>query len=242
MKKIDLLDRNLSPQKIRWLVRENPDDVATDACRMILEAANRAISARGLFRLVLAGGQTPEKTYELLAGFPEDWSQWNIYFSDERCLPEDDSLRNSQMAYRAWLGKVTIPAENVHPIKGELGAATAAERYRKLLKNALPFDMVLLGLGEDGHTASLFPGRCPIGHELAYPVFDAPKPPAERVTLSVDALSRTRQLMVLACGEAKRQAVADWRQGKQIPVRSLHPPCPLDVLLDISAAGSGFLS
>jgi 6-phosphogluconolactonase len=224
-------------QKIRWHVRENPAAVAAEACRIILEAAEEAITARGRFRIVLAGGQTPEKTYELLAEAAANWSLWEIYFGDERCLPLDDPSRNSLMAHRTWLGKVPLSEENVHPIQGELGAATAALLYQERLKNVLPFDLVVLGLGEDGHTASLFPGRHRPITELVYPVFDAPKPPAERVTLSVEALSQTRLLMVLVCGEEKRQAVADWRQGKKLPVSFLHPPCPLDVLLDQSAEG-----
>jgi len=226
-----------APQEIRWHIGENAAAVAAEACRRILLAAEEAIAARGRFRLVLAGGNTPELTYELLAEAAADWSRWEIYFSDERCLPGDDPRRNSVMARRVWLDRASFAPENIHPIPGELGAMEAARRYATQVEPALPFDLVLLGLGEDGHTASLFPGHTHPEGDLVHPVLDAPKPPAERVTLSAAALSRTRHLLVLVCGETKRQAVTAWRRGADLPIRHIRPPGPLDVLADRPATG-----
>jgi 6-phosphogluconolactonase len=227
-----------APQEIRWHIGENAVAVAAEACRRILLVAEEAIAARGRFRLVLAGGNTPQSTYELLTGAAADWSRWEIYFSDERCLPRDDPRRNSVMARRAWLDRASFPPENIHPIPGELGAMEAARRYGTQVEPALPFDLVLLGLGEDGHTASLFPGHTHPEGDLVHPVFDAPKPPSERVTLSAAALSRTRHLLVLLCGETKRQAVTAWCRGADLPIRRIRPSCPLDVLADRPAAGN----
>jgi 6-phosphogluconolactonase len=227
------------PQQIRWQVLPDPAAIAAAACHRILAAAGEALADRGRFRLVLAGGRTPEEVYRLLAASNSAWSDWEIFFGDERCLPADDGRRNSVMAGRALLEKVPLRPEQIHPIPAEQGAVEAARRYAPLVKGALPFDLVLLGLGEDGHTASLFPGhRHPEG-ELVCPVFGAPKPPAERVTLSAEALSRTRQVLVLVTGREKRAAATAWRKGAELPIAQIRPPGPMEVLLDREAAGNG---
>jgi 6-phosphogluconolactonase len=224
-------------QKISWHVLENPAAVAAEACRRILAAAERAVAERGIFRLVLAGGRTPEQAYRLLAASHDSWPDWEIFFGDERCLPVDHEGRNSVAAGRILLEKVSPRPKRIHVLPAELGAADAARRYAGLVNGALPFDLVLLGVGKDGHTASLFPGhRHPEG-ELVHPVFGAPKPPAERVTLSAKALSRSRQVLVLATGPEKRAAVAAWKKGADLPISRIRPPSPVQVLLDRQAAG-----
>lgn len=224
-------------QKIRWHVLEDPPDVAAEACRSILAAAERAVAERGIFRLVLAGGRTPEEAYRLLAASQGSWPHWEIFFGDERCLPADDEGRNSVAAGRVLLEKVSLRPERIHVIPADLGAVEAARRYAALVKGALPFDLVLLGIGEDGHTASLFPGHRHPEEELVHPVFAAPKPPAERVTLSAKVLSWSRQVLVLATGPEKRAAVAAWKKGADLPIARIRPPSPVEVLLDRQAAG-----
>ncbi len=224
-------------QEIRWHVLEDPAAVAAETCRRILAAAEQAVSERGLFRLVLSGGRTPAEAYRLLAASHGSWPCWEIFFGDERCLPLDDEGRNSVAAGRVLLEKVSLRPERIHVIPAELGAVEAARRYAALVKRALPFDLVLLGIGEDGHTASLFPGHRHPEKELVHPVFAAPKPPAERVTLSAGALSRSRQVLVLATGPEKRAAVAAWKKGADLPIARIRPPCPVEVLLDRQAAG-----
>ncbi len=225
------------PREIRWHVLEDPAAVAAEACRRILAAAGRAVAERGQFRMVLAGGRTPEAAYRLLAASHGNWPAWEIFFGDERCLPVDDEGRNSVAAGRILLGKVPLRPELIHVIPAELGAVEAARRYAILVNGALPFDLVLLGLGEDGHTASLFPGHRHPEEELVHPVFAAPKPPAERVTLSTGALSRSRQVLVLVTGREKRAAVAAWKNGADLPIARIRPPSPVEVLLDREAAG-----
>jgi len=218
-----------------WQYLPDADGVAAAATALILSAADAAISARGEFRLVLAGGSTPVKVYRQLAASPADWSHWHIYFGDERCLPAADAGRNSTMAAAAWLDQSGIPQQNVHPIPAELGAKAAAQRYAPLIATARPFDMVLLGMGEDGHTASLFPGRVHPAGEQVHSVSGAPKPPPERVSLSREALSDSRDVLILIAGSGKRQAVQRWRAGEDLPVAHITARDHLRVLIDRAA-------
>ena len=201
----------------------------------ILAAADSAIRNRAQFHLVLAGGDTPRGAYRKLCDADADWSVWHIYFGDERCLPADDPARNSRIAGEAWLDHISIPGMQVHPVPAEHGPVQAARLYADILGGVGEFDLVLLGLGEDGHTASLFPGHewgMAPGSPDALAVFDAPKPPPQRVTLSAARLSRARQVMFLVGGEAKRKAVVDWRAGKNIPARAITPVTGVDVLVE----------
>ncbi len=212
--------------------------VARDAARRILKAADRAITAHGNFSIVLAGGSTPESTYRLLVDADTDWSKWRIYFGDERCLPVDDAERNSVMASASWLDHVAIPADHIHPIPAEQGAEAGASAYSSVVADAVPFDMVLLGMGEDGHTASLFPGQIHSDSELVHAVHDAPKPPPDRISLSRNALSDCRELLVLVTGAGKQQAVSRWKQGANLPIANIGAHHAVDILLDKDAAGA----
>ena len=204
--------------------------------KCILLGAYRAIAAHQSFRLVLAGGRTPENVYRILSESNADWSRWEIYFGDERCLPMGDPERNSTMAMHAWLEHVPIPEANIRVIPAELGPEKGASEYEWTIDKALPFDMVLLGLGEDGHTASLFPGaEHPVG-QLVHPVFDAPKAPPQRISLSAAALSNAAKVVVLVCGAGKRDAVRGWRNGVSLPITMVKPVSGVDVLLDEAAA------
>lgn len=222
----------------RWHLFDDAAGVAREAARRILKAADRAISAQGGFSIVLAGGGTPESTYRLLVDADTDWSKWQVYFGDERCLPADDADRNSVMAPTAWLDHVSIPGENIHPIPAEQGAETAASIYATLIADAAPFDLVLLGMGEDGHTASLFPGQIHSDSELVHAIRDAPKPPPDRVSLSRNALSDCKELLILVTGSGKQQAVTRWKQGEDLPIASIGAHDAIDILLDKDANGA----
>jgi 6-phosphogluconolactonase len=211
--------------------------VATAAAAQILKAAAAAISERGAFHLVLAGGTTPKQAYQLLVAADTDWACWHIYYGDERCLSPDDPERNSMMARRAWLDHVPIPARQHHPIPAELGAEVGAAAYSIVIKQAMPFDLVLLGMGEDGHTASLFPGHLHPEGEAVHAVHHAPKPPADRVTLSRTSLSNSRQLLLLVTGATKQQPLASWAAGEPLPLATVVANCRADLLLDKEAAG-----
>ncbi|MFZ2207667.1 MAG: 6-phosphogluconolactonase [Porticoccaceae bacterium] len=220
----------------RCRVFDDAGQLAEHAAALILAAAREAIAARGAFHLVLAGGETPLATYTRLAGAAADWRYWQLYFSDERCLPAGDPGRNDSQIRRLWLERVPIPAGNIHAIPAELGSERAAAHYAGTLAGVSAFDLVLLGLGEDGHTASLFPGR-PVGPGTVLPVRDAPKPPPERVTLSASRLRGTRATIFLVTGAGKRAAVAAWRRGADVPAGHVAGPAAVvTVLLDAAAA------
>jgi 6-phosphogluconolactonase len=222
---------------VRWHVIPDMETLVDDVSVRIYNTARHAIELRGVFRIVLAGGSTPQAVYRELADCDADWQHWQVYYGDERCLPADHPERNSVLAARNWLERVDIPARNVHVIPAELGAPAAAHAYAKVIESARPFDMVLLGLGEDGHTASLFPGLSYAEGEAVHAVFDAPKPPAERVSLGVTALNDARTVLVMVTGASKQAAVRRWRNCEELPVAHIHGSSGVDVYLDPSAAG-----
>ncbi|MGZ8185478.1 MAG: 6-phosphogluconolactonase [Methylobacter sp.] len=219
----------------RWHIFETAEQVAQAACQHILETARQAIAEQGKFKLVLAGGSTPEKVYNLLAQADADWPQWYIYYGDERCLPVAHKDRNSVMAAQAFLEKVAIPTSQIFTIPAELGPERAAQSYQQIIADALPFKLVLLGMGEDGHTASLFPGHLHPDQELVHAVYNAPKPPPNRVSLSAKALSSTEQLIFLSTGASKQDAVKNWRLGHNLPVADIVPENPIDIYIDRAA-------
>jgi 6-phosphogluconolactonase len=224
-------------QSCRWHEFDSQAGLEHAALRFILQSADQAIAARGTFRIVLAGGNTPRGIYRSLRSAATSWPAWHIYFGDERCLPADSPDRNSTMAAAEWLHHVAIPARQIHIIPAELGAESAAVLYALELADVETFDLVLLGLGEDGHTASLFPGRT-WEHAPLLPtviaVVDAPKPPPQRVTLSPERLSHASRVLYLVSGAEKRQAVVNWRKGVAIPASRIRPPAGADVFISIS--------
>ena len=217
----------------RWHAHSSQESLQEDAAAHVLQSAERSIRERGIFRLVLAGGNTPKALYEKLARADAAWHAWEIYFGDERCLPSSHAERNSRMAFESWLSHVPIPENRIHVIPAELGPGEGAARYSEILKDIGEFDLVLLGLGEDGHTASLFPGKT-WGDQDAFAVFDAPKPPPERISLSASRLSLSRQVFFLVSGESKKQAVTDWRSEKPIPASIIAPPSGADIFIEAS--------
>lgn len=222
-----------SPEKTsqmsRWHHFETQDAINQATLNRILAAADEAIACRGCFSIVLAGGSTPKSVYALLKDAKADWANWHVYHNDDRCLPVDNSERNSLMARTTWLSHVSIPANQVHDIPAELGNIDGAKTYAKTLAGVPEFDLVLLGLGEDGHTASLFPNQPVDNSADAVPVFDAPKPPADRITLSQLRLSNTREVIFLVTGAGKQDAVNDWRNGVAIPATLISPKNGVDV-------------
>lgn len=227
-----------SVQQRRWHRYPTTEDLEVRAAAAIARAADQAIAARGGFSIVLAGGRTPERIYARLATIAADWGRWHVYFGDERCAPHGDAARNDAMARATWLDAVSIPGAQVHVIPAELGPEEAAARYARVLAGIEVFDLVLLGLGEDGHTASLFPGSNLGDSALApavLPVHRAPKPPPERVSLSARRLSVSRQVMFLVSGAAKARAVKEWAGGSALPAAAIVPPDGVDILIEPDA-------
>jgi 6-phosphogluconolactonase len=223
---------------VRWQAHADAVALREAARERLAAAAQEAIAARGAFHIVLAGGSTPRALYASLPGLETDWRAWHVYFGDERVLPAADPERNSRMAAEAWLDRVPVPRAQIHPIPTEEGIESAVRTYQAVMAGVGEFDLVLLGLGEDGHTASLFPGDY-WGEGAAAPdvlaVRGAPKPPPERVSLSAHRLSRARRVLFLVSGAGKREAIARWRLGERIPAAAIQPPGGVDVLLDAPA-------
>ena len=197
-----------------------PADFAAEAAQFILRHARTAIAERGLFRLALSGGNTPRAVHAQLAVLGADlaWNRVQITFGDERCVPPEHADSNFRMARETLLDVVPIPAGNVFRIRGEIDPAIAAQEYEdKLAAVAARFgepryvhDLVLLGLGEDGHTASLFPGS-PALDETARNVIPAtgPKPPPQRITMTFPLLNAARHVAFLVTGEGKHALVEE---------------------------------
>ena len=179
---------------------------APEAAEWIAAVVQEAIAARGLCRLALAGGETPRAVHEALANRKVDWSRVQITFGDERCVPPEDADSNFRMAKESLFDRVSIPAGNVFRIRGEIAPEDAAREYEdKLAAVASRFgetryvhDLILLGMGPDGHTASLFPGS-PALDETARNVIPAtgPKPPPQRITMTFPLLNAARKVCFL---------------------------------------------
>lgn len=227
----------MQQQQIRWRVFETASQLQDTATETILKSANEAIAARGSFTIVLAGGTTPKEIYQRLRHVETDWSKWHVYYGDERCLPVDHADRNSRMAEESLLQHVAIPDNQIHAMPAELGADVGAARYSVLLQNLGQFDCVLLGVGEDAHTASLFPGQAWEGaaNASAIAVRNSPKPPSDRVSLSASRLSNAKQVMFFVTGAGKRDAVTAWRNGEDMPVAAIRPEAGVEVYMDAAA-------
>ncbi len=227
------------PQILRQRFHPDTEQLIESTTETILLAAQEAIQQRGQFHLVLAGGNTPKAVYQQLAQLKTDWSNWFIYFGDERCLPIGDAERNDFMAQQNWLNHVAIPKQQIHTIPAEQGAKNAAKSYTEQLAQVKNFDLVLLGLGEDGHTASLFPEH-ELGNGADAPaclaVSNAPKPPSDRVSLSAGRLSQSHQVIFMVSGKSKQDALRAWFAGANIPAAAIAPECGVDVFMDMEAA------
>jgi len=185
-----------------------------DLGRVVAEAVASAIRERDTTRLALAGGTTPRGCYEHLARIDVPWGLVTVFFGDERCVPAGDPESNYEQARQTLLQHVA-PA-SVHRIVGELGPEAAAREYEPLVA-AAPLDLVLLGIGQDGHTASLFPGNAALDATTSVAaVFGAPKAPPQRVTMTLRTLREARRVMIMAAGSDKADAVRRALTG-QVP-------------------------
>lgn len=185
-----------------FTVLDSAEEVAAAAAADVAQALRD-----GARTLVLAGGTTPKRCYELLARLDIEWGTVSILFGDERCVRPDHPESNYRMAREALLDSVS-PA-TVYRMPAELGPDEAAGIYARVVGAVAPLDLVILGVGEDGHTASLFPGHPALNSSaVAVGIRDSPKPPPERVTLTLPTLRAARRVIVLATGAGKAQAVA----------------------------------
>lgn len=203
-------------------VYANADAVAAALADLFIDAGQTALADRGVFRVALSGGNTPRRAYELLAQEPRSlalpWKDVFIYFGDERCVPPEDEQSNYRMASKAFLDKVPIPHANVHRIRGEADPGMAANNYASIIRTDLQdpphFDLVLLGLGPDGHTASLFPGSPPDLHDsvLVRAVY-AESQAMWRVTMTPKLINLGRTVAFAVEGAEKADILAKVLEG-----------------------------
>ncbi len=215
------------------VVASEPGELVRQAAQWLALEVSRAIAERGSCALCLAGGRTPEPVYRELASESSiAWDRVDVYFSDERAVPPDHPDSNYRMVHLALLSRVPIPPARVHRMEAERPDREAAARdYERSLP--LRLDVLLLGMGPDGHTASLFPGS-PVLDErrrLVVPVVGA-KPPAERLTITPPVIEAARQVAVIATGEDKAAMVARAIEG---------PLAPKAVPAQLAQRGSWFL-
>jgi len=212
-------------------------ELARAAREEFVAAARAAIAAKGTFSVALAGGNTPKLLYESLADSPIDWGKVQVFFGDERCVPPDHPGSNYRMAREALLGRVPIPEGNVHRIRAEIQSPSrAAFEYEAELRktfaidpvSAPRFDLVLLGMGTDGHTASLFPGTAAVSEKDRLVVAHwVPRLDSQRITMTLRVLNAAELVMFLVAGEDKATAVRAVLQSgtteNALPARLVDP-------------------
>jgi 6-phosphogluconolactonase len=227
------------------------DGAAARAAREIAQQLEHARKERGRAHLVLSGGGTPERAYQLLGEAGLDWEGVEVWFADERCVGPEDEQSNYRMVAETLLDRASIAPEHVHRMEGELGPQEGAARYAQKLcervasddQSLLPvLDLIVLGIGPDGHVASLFPDAPTLdagAHAICLGVHDSPKPPPERITLSMAVLRAARCCLLLATSAAKRPAIAGalGEPTREVPASLLRRE-RLSVILDDAASPS----
>jgi len=228
----------------------NPETLAAGAADFICGLANACITETGRFLLVLSGGSTPARTYHKLVTSSHhhklDWSKAQIFWGDERCVPPDHPQSNYRMAREALLDAIAPLSENIHRIAGEVEPESGAREYERLLHAHFPgqpwprFDLVLLGLGDDGHTASLFPGTDILGQleRWVAPVF-VPHSKSWRISLTLPTINAAANAAFLVADAAKAGVVARILQSngedRGLPAGRIHPQGQLHWFLDEAA-------
>jgi 6-phosphogluconolactonase len=211
----------MSPHRVELVALADVAALAERARQEILRSAAEAVADRGVFRIALSGGSTPKALYERLAasGHRADFSRWHVYFGDERCVGPEHPDSNFGMARNAWLSKSPVGA--VYRVRGESrDPSEAAREYEKDLEreftpHAPRFDVVLLGMGVDGHTASLFPGTTAVREQERLVVAThVPKLNAHRITFTAGLINAARCVMFLIAGADKSAALRSVMQGR----------------------------
>lgn len=238
------------PRKVT--VFDDAHEVARAAADRFVKIARGAIEAHSQFSVALAGGSTPKRAYELLAGDEYkdrvDWPKVHIFFGDERCVPPDDAESNYRMANEAMLSRLPLPPQNIHRMQGVGDAVANARLYEDELRAyfddaAWPrFDLVFLGMGDDGHTASLFPGTIALNEQQAWVTANwVEKLNAYRITLTAPAINHAERVIFVVTGESKaarlREVLSDDDGVELLPSQLINPSSgSLEWLVDGEAA------
>jgi len=211
-----------TPENTR--IYKDSEAVAQAAADYVFDKIKSCISEKGHCHVVLPGGTTPARCLELLADMSLPWTAIHWYPGDERCYPVGHAERNDTMIIDKLFSRHPEAEKNFHPIPAELGPEQGAENYSAVLDATGGMDIVVLGMGEDGHTASLFPNNIALEHKSsAVPVFDSPKPPDERVSIGLNTLKNSGECVVIATGAGKRDVLQRLGEGEVFPVGSIDP-------------------
>lgn len=203
-------------------VYSDVESVAQAAANYLQKLMETFLADNRVCHIALPGGSTPARCLELLATKDLAWENIHFYLGDERCLPVGDKNRNDTMLRDKLWSRISIPADNIHTIAAEEGAELAASRYSELLQMIGRLDIVVLGMGEDGHTASLFPNNAALDdNRAAVPVYAAPKPPPERVSLGLHTLRAAALRVALVTGAGKRAVIQQVKSGSTLPIAQL---------------------
>ncbi len=213
---------------IRTEVYEDADQLARSVAERVITIVDAAINARGSCAIALAGGSTPKRLYDLLASdeFRDriDWTRTQLFLGDERFVPPDHPDSNFRMAKEALINHVPVPESQTFPVRSEMEPDAAASHCEKQIRANVPtgqdglpvFDLILLGIGDDGHTASLFPGTNALAENNRLVVAnDVPQQESTRITFTIPLLQAANETIVLATGAGKAEAVAKAIEGPQ---------------------------
>lgn len=204
----------------KWFVYDEFDTASKAAADYLANTIESCLIKKEICHVALPGGNSPALCLNYLAEKKIDWKKIHWYLGDERCCPVDHPDRNDLMLKENLWSK--IGDTNVHVIPAEKGAEKAAELYRDIIDSVGSLDVVLLGMGEDGHTASLFPDNEALDDSRSVvPVYHSPKPPSERVSLSITTLSKAHCRIVLTSGAAKASIIKRIKEDEPLPINSL---------------------
>lgn len=203
-----------------WHLFSDFDKASVAAADFLALRIEECLETKMHCHVVLPGGNSPAKCLSYLANKNLAWHKIHWYLSDERCYPSGHTERNDVMLEKNLWSKIPDPV--IHRIPAELGVEKAAEKYREIINGIECFDVVFLGMGEDGHTASLFPANDALNDcRSVIPVYNSPKPPAQRVSLSRQTLLNAKCRMVLTGGTEKSKVLAAIKQGELLPVNQV---------------------
>ena len=219
------------------------DDAVSRLAVRLVEIGNRSINEDGCFHLALSGGRTPRALHQLLASDAwrnrMDWSRTKLYFGDERCVPPDHEQSNYRMAYETLIEPLGIAPQQVFRMAGELDPNEAARAYEMLLPIGKGLDLILLGMGDDGHTASLFPGSDALQLRDQRVVAAEVAGKGWRLSLSLGEIQSARQLLFLVCGNDKADALRSVFQPSGdplLPAALASSNLPAEWFVDTSAS------
>jgi 6-phosphogluconolactonase len=205
-----------------WFVFKDIDKLSEQLARDILKIAEISINLNNSFKIVLSGGNSVINLYKILSISISDWSKWHIYLGDERCLPIDDKDRNDRIIKKVWIDKSQILKKNIHFICAELGAKNGALHYQEILNNVGCFDVVLLSMGEDGHTSSLFPNHLYDKSASVVVECNSPKHPKNRISISYSRFNQAKNIFKIISGSSKQKVVKFWLEGKVLPINKIY--------------------